>query len=611
MSAFEEIKQHISGKKSFVLEAGAGSGKTYTLVQTLKFLIENKSEILENNSQKIICITYTNVAKNEIIKRIENNQLVRVLTIHEFLWESIKSFQKQLKIELCKLNEIRFKIDEEKGKESKPIYIPNLAERIENINSVYYDDSAFRNFEIGLLHHDDVIELACKMFENYNVLTTIIAQKYPFIFVDEYQDTAKEVATSLIEHLLERNKEILIIGFYGDSHQKIYDSGVGDLEKYYLNIEDKKLELVKKEENYRSSKNVVELLNNFRTNITQIPQKNIDGTVMFLFWKNHPQKPKKDIKAFNNSLKELKNNLYNKVIKKLEQNEWDFSEESDDKILVLANRRIAERAGFPSLFEIYNARFKQSTREKLMERENNIIRFFLGYFDKKAGIEREIGIEHLIMSWENGDFNSVIKFIKKNGSCLDDFQHSKKKLISDLISELYKIRKEKKANEVYKYIIEKGISNKQTVEDFINRKNLSVEGIEEDEIIRLEKDKKFITELLELEYHEILNLWKHTQNHSVFSTKHGTKGEEYRNVLTVIDDTEWKSDYNFEKFFENSDDIVERKIRTRNLFYVECSRAKENLVVLALSEMSNSALQNVKSWFGEKNVLDIEEFLKT
>jgi len=597
MNELNQILELIENEKNFLLSGGAGSGKTYTLVQTINQVIKKYPD------EKLFCMTYTNVAVKEIEERVNHGNL-KVSTIHDFLWDNIKHFQKEIKTSLIVLAN-----DEESNIKIENDNNPIPDNYFDGIEQIQYKE--FLKIKDGIISHDEIILLSEYMFRTYKKLCDILKDKYKFIFVDEYQDTAKEVATSLIEQLLERNKEILIIGFYGDSHQKIYDSGVGDLEKYYLNIEDKKLELVKKEENYRSSKNVVELLNNFRTNITQIPQKNIDGTVRFLFWKNHPQKPKKDIKAFNNSLKELKNNLYNKVIKKLEQNEWDFSEESDDKILVLANRRIAERAGFPSLFEIYNARFKQSTREKLKERENNIIRFFLGYFDKKAGIEREIGIEHLIMSWENGDFNSVIKFIKKNGSCLDDFQHSKKKLISDLISELYKIRKEKKANEVYKYIIEKGISNKQTVEDFINRKNLSVEGIEEDEIIRLEKDKKFITELLELEYHEILNLWKHTQNHSVFSTKHGTKGEEYRNVLTVIDDTEWKSDYNFEKFFESSDDIVERKIRTRNLFYVECSRAKENLVVLALSEMSNSALQNVKSWFGEKNVLDIEEFLKT
>lgn len=91
----------------------------------------------------------------------------------------------------------------------------------------------------------------------------------------------------------------------------------------------------------------------------------------------------------------------------------------------------------------------------------------------------------------------------------------------------------------------------------------------------------------------------------MFSTKHGTKGDEYRNVLTVIDDTEWKQEYNFDNFFNNTEDKPERKLRTRNLFYVECSRAKENLIVLMLSKLSDESLKNVKNWFGEENVVNI------
>ena len=70
-----------------------------------------------------------------------------------------------------------------------------------------------------------------------------------------------------------------------------------------------------------------------------------------------------------------------------------------------------------------------------------------------------------------------------------------------------------------------------------------------------------------------------------------------------------KGEYNFENFFNDSDDKPERKLRTRNLFYVECSRAKENLVVLALSDINDNAIANDKKWFGDKNVLTIEEFI--
>lgn len=310
MSAFEQIKQHIENKQSFVLEAGAGSGKTYTLIETLNHLIETKGNEIQNNNQKIICITYTNVAKNEIIERLEHNPIVLVSTIHEFLWDCIKSYQKQLKIELCKLNEDRYDDDIVNGKDSK--YLPNLAERIDKVISVYYNDTAFRDFETGQLHHDDVITLSEMMFKNNTLLTTILTQKYPYILVDEYQDTATETASALVDFLLVRNQNKIVLGFYGDSYQKIYDAGVGDLEKYYTDENSKILQLVKKEENYRSSKEVVRLLNNFRTNIEQTPQKEIEGSVKFVYCKYRKIKTK-----INNRGREVEDEKNLNIIERL------------------------------------------------------------------------------------------------------------------------------------------------------------------------------------------------------------------------------------------------------------------------------------------------------
>lgn len=81
---------------SFVFDAGAGSGKTYALVQCLEHLIKSKGNDLKMNNQKIICITYTNVATNNIKEKIGRNDIVLVSTIHERLWEIIKKQQPEL-----------------------------------------------------------------------------------------------------------------------------------------------------------------------------------------------------------------------------------------------------------------------------------------------------------------------------------------------------------------------------------------------------------------------------------------------------------------------------------------------------------------------------------
>lgn len=246
MVAIEQIIKHIEENKSFVLEAGAGSGKTYTLIQTINHVLETKANSLKLNNQRIVCITYTNVAKNEIIERLENNPLVIVSTIHEFLWDCIKRFNKQLIIELDLLNEVMLIAKPNK-------YETGLKDRIKEVT---YDDSGYRDFEQGSLHHDDVITLSLQMFKSYTTLTHILGQKYPYLFIDEYQDTAIETIDAIVNHLLERNKTKLIVGFYGDSYQKIYDKGVGSLQSY---IDNNKLELVTKGDNYRSSESVVNL----------------------------------------------------------------------------------------------------------------------------------------------------------------------------------------------------------------------------------------------------------------------------------------------------------------------------------------------------------------
>ncbi|MGG7439054.1 UvrD-helicase domain-containing protein [Chryseobacterium arthrosphaerae] len=609
MAAFDEVKDCIEQKLSFVVEAGAGSGKTYVLIQTLNHLIESQGQILYLNNQNIVCITYTNVAKNEIIKRIEFNDIVKVYTIHEFLWQSIKQFQKQLKIELCRLNEIRYERDKKSGKESK--YIKKLEERVHNIDNISYNDSAYRDFENGDLHHDDVIELAKMLFENYPLLTTIIAQKYPYIFIDEYQDTSPDTIITLVDFLLKRNDKKIVLGFYGDSHQKIYDTGVGSLENYYQN-ESNVLILIKKEENYRSSKKVVGLLNSFRTNIAQEPQKEIEGSIKFLYWKDHPEKgDKQKVRDFEDSLKSYKNSFYDKTINRLIGLGWVFENAETDKILVLANSRIADRAGFSNLFKLFSQRFGQSVKERFLDRNHILIRLFTGYIDKKSSQERSVGLEHLMLFWESGNHNEAIRFIRKNGIFLDEFQHHKKKIISEILDNLEKYRSSMTIKEVLEIVLGKGIISSATLNDYIERISQNLNELDVETREKLEKDKGFYDAFLNLSYDEVLKFWKHIQNETVFSTKHGTKGDEYRNVLTVIDDTEWKQEYNFNSFFSDLEEKEERKLRTRNLFYVECSRAKENLVVLMLSKVDDLALENIRKWFKEENILDIEEFIKT
>ena len=593
MVAIEQITKHIDENKSYVLEAGAGSGKTYTLIQTINYVLETKGESIKLNNQKIVCITYTNVAKNEIIERLENNPLVIVSTIHEFLWDCIKRFNKQLIIELDALNEA---LPTDKSYKCET----GLKNRI---IEVFYDDRGYRDFEQGSLHHDDVITLSLQMFKNYTFLTRILGQKYPYIFIDEYQDTASETVDAIVNYLLERNKTKLLIGFYGDSYQKIYDEGIGSLQSY---IDSNKLELVTKDDNFRSSVSVVNLLNNIRDNITQtIPESkdSIVGSVQFINCTNAPMNPKEKVTPYRARIAPKKDSDYDSIVSNLETNGWDFSEFGDDKILIIANSKVADRAGFGNLYKTYSKRFYDPKTE-LLNRENHFASFFLGSKDKKTSKERETGIEHLVSFWNDKDYNSVIKFLKRLGSFSSLSKHSDKKEIEDKLTTLINLRNTGTVKNVFEFCVENQLSiPSRGLQEFLNKVKIDSSTIsDEDERKKAEKNNSFYSLLMQTNYGEMISVFKHIQEQTSYSTKHGTKGEEYRNVLVVIDDTSWPSQYDFEKFIDDTDHLDHRKLRTKNLFYVSCSRAKENLVVLALSQMGTTAMNKVTEWFGNENI---------
>ena len=88
-----QILEHINNRQNFLLSGGAGSGKTYSLVEVIEKVIE------ENPTAKIACMTFTNAAVKEIESRV-NHKNLRVSTIHDFLWDEIKHFQNEIKITL-------------------------------------------------------------------------------------------------------------------------------------------------------------------------------------------------------------------------------------------------------------------------------------------------------------------------------------------------------------------------------------------------------------------------------------------------------------------------------------------------------------------------------
>lgn len=560
-SVEEQVFDCIKNKESFVLDAGAGSGKTWTLVQALNYILETKSKELKNNGQKIVCITYTNIAKDEIIERTEHNELIHVSTIHDFLWECIKRFQSELKfkfLELLKEKLVKAQEDIDKltakavkGRDKLESKITRYKEAIESLNAKtlkinYYN---FANYKEGKFSHDALIVIAEKIFSSYPKIRKIITDTYPIIFVDEYQDTQEKTVTILLDYL--KGKQDFTLGFFGDKRQQIYDTGIGEIPVEH------NLKLIQKTENYRSSKEVIELLNKIRSDIQQYqpPTNTRRGETLFFH----------KLDTTNFSAKEF--------IEQHLKGRWVLDSADKVKILYLTHRFIAKENEYEELYQAHSKNPDVLTKNK----DNRGMSPYTDYvFD----------IEEIATLFNE---NKIQQLLNKISFKMQSFD-SKKKL-NKLLKNLIEIRTTKKIKDVIDFVAQSNI--------LALTEKMKNYDLEDDE------KKDFYEKLIDIDYSQFMRLYQVQQDNTPFSTKHNTKGDEFNNVLVIIDDNSWKQSYNFDDYFSNNLANAQRYYRTGNLFYVVCSRAKINLAVVCVSPFSNEAKLRIKEWFQEENYMEI------
>jgi DNA helicase-2/ATP-dependent DNA helicase PcrA len=549
--SLSKIISCLEKRKSFILEAGAGSGKTRSLIETLKYIIFNEEEPLRKHNQQIVCITYTNVAKNEIIDRIENNPLVFVGTIHQFAWHAIKNYQTELTSEILEYN----------SKDIKK-HVDDLNTKIEN-KKIEYSEYG-RKFEEGQITHEDVIEFSNKLFEKYPKILKIVADKFPYIFIDEYQDTEERTVKMFLDSLL-KAKESPVIGFFGDSMQNIYDVGIGQIPQEY--ITNGILELITKEENFRCSEEVIKVLNNIRTGLQQKPAgKNLKGEVLFI-----------DCEGSGNisDYEKVKNFLITKK-------GWDINK---TKILLLTHKDIANKAGYESLLKTYD--LISFGRDRLFKKEEVFSDFILNK------------IEVFVALYESKKYSEFVTMLGKQGFTVK--KHEDKVIIDNLMKELVKIRQSKNVKDVIDYVLKNNLLTKSdrmvSFED-----KLKADPLPED----LVNKKHFRDTLMTVDYKEFIQVNKYIEGSTPYSTKHGVKGAEFDNVLVVIDDTSWNR-FNFNDVFSGNTKNKNRFIMTQNLLYVCCSRAKNYLTVVSLSNMDTNAVTGIKNIFGSSNYKKVSQ----
>ncbi|MBQ7797532.1 MAG: ATP-dependent helicase [Clostridia bacterium] len=317
MAEFIESSQLIKIYKdnfNFKVYAGPGAGKTYFLVQNIKDVIENSKKLKDNQIRKILCITYTNAAVDEIKNRLGHyNDYVVVRTIHSFLYEYvIKPYQQQLKIIINQTFHTnissktkmyprlegfgllsKLKVSDFIGvlKEKYQILMANELTKkkisecvldITSINKYPFNEKGLPFIkEVTGLGHDDLLKLKTALWEEEGVLdfdeilyfSYILLNKYdfisydihylfPYILMDEYQDT-NPIQNKILELLC--NKKITI-GVVGDIAQSIYgfiNSTYREFEHFKPTVKDFKTFVI--DGNRRSNQNIVHFLNYIRS----------------------------------------------------------------------------------------------------------------------------------------------------------------------------------------------------------------------------------------------------------------------------------------------------------------------------------------------------------
>ena len=108
----------------------------------------------------------------------------------------------------------------------------------------------------GMLHHDDVLFLSLKILEKNDRIIDILRAKFPYIMIDEFQDTSL-IQSKIIKQIAEKET---IIGVIGDECQSIYEFAGASVDEF-INFHLDGIRLFKIEENNRSTVEIINVLN--------------------------------------------------------------------------------------------------------------------------------------------------------------------------------------------------------------------------------------------------------------------------------------------------------------------------------------------------------------
>lgn len=598
--------------RSFVMVAGAGSGKTTSLVKAIAHLAETRGPSLRRAGQQIACITYTEVAVGEISADVGASSLFHISTIHSFLWSVIRPFHSDIAAWLAvRINE---KIAERRAHYDKPRTQARTKTRLEQeIADLQVELAAIGGVEKfiygtgssyaeGILGHDDILKLTPACVAERPLLRQLVAKRFPYIFVDESQDTNPEVVEAL--RRIAGEHPGLCVGFFGDPMQKIYMNGAGAVP-----LNDGWADITKPE-NFRCPTSVLGVINAIRGPGDGLEQVRGRTTTV-------------------NGIEQLvagTSNLFvlpadaERSARLAAVRQWLAAETGDDlwlsdmragdvRLLVLVHRMAANRLGFPNLYAALNDRAPASLSEGLRDGTAWPLRPFVQH------------ILPLVVAARAGDRFTVMSALRSQCPRLEPAQ-VRGQTTAPILAAL-----QQAIDELIGLL---ATGSQATIRDVLVH-------VRDSELFRLDDrfDMHLVAEPADNGSSSFENvqafltcgvdeLWayrRYFSEESPFATHHGVKGAQFERVLVVIDDEEAGfSQYSYGKYFgyvplsdkdEANIAAGEESVldRTRRLFYVCCSRAMKDLavVVFAPDVVAARAALNAQNLFPEAVIRGTEQ----
>lgn len=469
--------------------------------------------------------------------------------------------------------------------------LTSLIEVLPEINSFNYDDAAFSDYSKGKLSHDDIIEVAGYLLLTNSIFQKAFGYRYPYCFVDEAQDTFPIIIESFQK--VAEDEGLPIVGFFGDPWQQIYDKRAGDFGPPQGG------EKIDKTENFRCSTSVISFLNSFRGDLEQYPagdNKDKEGSVKItLIEAERPSEPRNrySVIQVDRSLERMD--------KALEL--WGWKDRTDIIRLFLVRQMIAKRLGFTDLHRLFTGNYASSVAQEGYESGDHyllkpIIRFIwpLLEFSRSKNIR---GIVDLLTST-----GPAFKINGKN-------QNRSLKEMVELAKESVNGLDEKWRNSNVKSVLE--YCRQYELIEFSDRviQHLDREPRQEvydPEKFGQEKGDWLCDEFFDMATEELEKYCDFIRDNTNYSTQHGVKGEEYPDVLVVMDDIEaaWNN-YNFCKLLAPETfgaPTQGQQQRGEKLAYVSFSRAEDNLRILLYTSKPTQTKEELvrNNLFAEKQI---------